>query len=94
MDDKLMQALFKSAKGYRYNEVHEEYVVNKAGTQVLKKKKVVRKYCPPDTNAMKVYMAVSNEKSIADLSDEELKIEQQKIVESIKKQMEKEERKK
>ncbi len=39
MDEDLIKSLLKRAKGYRYNEVQEEYSVKEDGDFVLTKKK-------------------------------------------------------
>lgn len=62
METELMKSLLKRAKGYRYNEVQEEYSIKEDGEFVLTKKKIVRKYCPPDSNALKAYLDISSEK--------------------------------
>ena len=41
MDEYLIKSLLKRAKGYRYNEVQEEYSVKEDGDFVLTKKKIV-----------------------------------------------------
>ncbi len=85
-----MKSLLKRAKGYRYNEVQEEYSVKEDGEFVLTKKKVVRKYCPPDASALKTYMDISGEQNAASMSDEELENEKQKLIEKIKDDLKKE----
>lgn len=90
MEVELIKSLLKRAKGYRYNEVQEEYSVKEDGEFVLTKKKVVRKYCPPDASALKTYMDIAGEQSAASMSDEELENEKQKLIEKIKDDLKKE----
>ena len=90
MEVELMKSLLKRAKGYRYNEVQEEYSVKEDGEFVLTKKKVVRKYCPPDASALKAYMDIAGEQSAASMSDEELENEKQKLIKKIKDDLKKE----
>ena len=66
MDEDLIKSLLKRAKGYRYNEVQEEYSVKEDGDFVLTKKKIVKKYCPPDSSALKTYLDIA---SIASTSE-------------------------
>lgn len=84
MDEDLMKSLLKRAKGYRYNEVQEEYSVKEDGEFVLTKKKIVRKYCPPDSSALKTYMDISAHNDTASWSDEELEKEKKKLIDKIK----------
>jgi len=90
MEVELMKSLLKRAKGYRYNEVQEEYSVKEDGEFVLTKKKVVRKYCPPDASALKTYMDFAGEQNAASMSDEELENEKQKLIDKIKDELKKE----
>ena len=90
MEVELMKSLLKRAKGYRYNEVQEEYSVKEDGEFVLTKKKIVRKYCPPDASALKAYMDIAGEQHAASMSDEELENEKQKLMDKIKDELKKE----
>lgn len=90
MDEDLIKSLLKRAKGYRYNEVHEEYSVKEDGDFVLTKKKIVKKYCPPDSSALKTYLDIAADKDMSSLSDEELEKEKQRIIEKIKDDIRKE----
>ena len=53
MDEDLIKSLLKRAKGYRYNEVQEEYSVKEDGDFVLTIKQIVKKYSPPEASAPK-----------------------------------------
>ena len=90
METELMKSLLKRAKGYRYNEVQEEYSIKEDGEFVLTKKKIVRKYCPPDASALKAYMDIAGEQNTASMSDEELENEKQKLMDKIKDELKKE----
>lgn len=90
MEVELMKSLLKRAKGYRYNEVQEEYSVKEDGEFVLTKKKIVRKYCPPDASALKAYMDIAGEQNTVSMSDEELENEKQKLMDKIKDELKKE----
>ncbi len=91
MDAELIKSLLRRAKGYRYNEVQEEYSVKEDGEFVLTKKKIIKKYCPPDASALKTYMDIAGEQSAASMSDEELENEKKKLIEKIKDDLKKEE---
>ncbi len=90
MDEDLIKSLLKRAKGYRYNEVQEEYSVKEDGEFVLTKKKIVKKYCPPDSSAFRTYLDIANEQTTANMSDEQLEKEKQKLIEQIKDELRKE----
>lgn len=86
MDEEIVKTLIKRAKGYRYNEVQEEYSKDGDGELVMTKKKVTRKYCPPDAVALKTYMDITRgEDDVCEMSDEELEMEKKKLLESLKK---------
>ncbi len=93
MDEQIVKALLKKAIGYTYDEVQEEYTVTESGDSILTKKKIVKKYCPPDSAALKTYLELSPEKSYTDMSDEELEQEKIRLLEELKKQDEKSKKK-
>lgn len=84
MDEKILESLLKRAKGYNYNEVQEEYSVGEDGEPVLVKRKVLEKYCPPDSSALKTYLELNPEPSVGDMSDEELEQERQRLLAELK----------
>ncbi len=86
MDEQIVKALLKKAIGYTYDEVQEEYTVTENGDSILTKKKIVKKYCPPDSAALKTYLELSPEKSYTDMSDEELEQEKIRLLDELKKQ--------
>ena len=75
MDEQIVKALLKKAIGYTYDEVQEEYSVDENGDSVLIKRKIVKKYQPPDSVALKTYLELGLEKSYEEMSDEELQTE-------------------
>ena len=80
MDEELINALIKRAKGYSFSEVQEEYSVTDGGEIALTKRKVSEKYCPPDTAALKTYMEICKDKDISEMSDEELEREKHRLL--------------
>lgn len=80
MDEELINALKKRAKGYSFSEVQEEYSVTDGGEIALTKRKVCEKYCPPDTAALKTYMEIFKDEEISLLSDEELEREKHRLL--------------
>jgi hypothetical protein len=80
MDEELVKALLKKATGYTYDEITEEYIVDEVGQPVLNKKKVTKKYCPPDSGALKAYLELVGESTVENMTDEELKKEKQRLL--------------
>lgn len=82
----LQDALLKKAMGYDSSETVEEY--SKDDNQLtLTKKKVTTKHFPPDTTALKALMelcGVQQEKSVTELTDEQLEQEKQEILKQLK----------
>ena len=94
MDEQIVKALLKKAIGYTYDEVQEEYAVDENGDSVLVKKKIVKKYQPPDSIALKTYLELGLEKSYEDMSDEELQAEKSRLLALLKEQDDKSKSKK
>lgn len=83
MDDEIIEALLKRAKGYSYNEVQEEYSVREDGEIALTKRKVLEKYCPPDSTALKTYMDICGERGVETYTDEELEEEKSRLLKQL-----------
>lgn len=78
--EKLHDALLKKAVGYDATETVEEYVLSGDDGEVkLSKKKVTKKKVPPDMTAIKILMA-EELKNVADMTDEELKEEKERLL--------------
>ncbi len=78
------QALKKCAVGFHCGEVVEEYVMED-GELKLTKRKVTRRDIPPDIKAVKMLL---EEDDVADMSDEQLEEERQRLLELLKNQTE------
>lgn len=73
MEDKLLKSLFKKAIGYNVSEISEEYNVDGDGNEVLSKRKVTKKYIPPDITALRAYLELSErDADYENMSDEKL----------------------
>lgn len=83
MDDKLKKALLKKAKGYTANEVQEEYAAAKDGKLELVKKKITKKYYPPDGAALKSYLELETGGCLSSLTDEELEKEKARLLNAL-----------
>lgn len=73
MEDKLLKSLLKKAIGYNVSEISEEYNVDGDGNEVLSKRKVTKKYVPPDITALRAYLELSErDADYENMSDEKL----------------------
>ena len=73
MEDKLLKSLLKKAIGYNVSEISEEYNVDGDGNEVLSKRKVTKKYVPPDITALRAYLELSERDAVYEnMSDEKL----------------------
>lgn len=86
MEDKLKKALMKKAFGYTFNEVTEEYSTNENGDSVLTKKKVTKKFNPPDVTALKILLEQSQlfDDKISKMTDEQLIAERDRLLKLLK----------
>lgn len=80
MDDEILKTLLKKATGYSRDEVQEEYAVSGEGEMVLVKRKVTKKYYPPDSTALKTYLELSQDRGVEELSDEQLAKEKARLL--------------
>ena len=89
MDEELIKALLKKATGYTYDEITEEYVVDEVGQPVLNKKKVTKKYYPPDSGALKAYLELVGESTVENMTDEQLEKEKRRLLLELQEQTKK-----
>ena len=80
---KIEDALIKKAVGYLAEEITEEYSEGEGETKLVKRK-VVKKDVPPDMSAIKILLDGDKEKTLAELSDQELEQEKQRIISALK----------
>lgn len=82
---KVIKALLKKAVGYTTNESTMEYLVNEDNI-TLCKKKVTKKYIPPDINALKVFIEMNNvdfKEDLKDMTDKELDKEKKRLLDLL-----------
>jgi hypothetical protein len=84
MDEDLMKALRKKAKGYKAKEVVDEFVVDEGSTPVLSRRKITYKDVPPDIGAVKTIAEILSDTGYKELTAEELKREKQRLLEELK----------
>lgn len=81
---KLHSSLLKKALGYEVDEITEEYNMDEDKLK-LTKRRVVKKHIPPDYSAVKVLCEYfNNNASLEDMTEEELRIEKQKLLNQLK----------
>jgi lipopolysaccharide biosynthesis regulator YciM len=79
-----LKLLKQKAQGYEADEVVEEYVNDQDGLKLVKRK-VTKKYVPPDTSAVKLLMDL--EPNIEDLTDQEILEEIERLKTQIKEEL-------
>lgn len=91
-EEEIKNALLKKALGYESDEIVEEYTTDENGNTVLSKRKITKKFNPPDINALKFLLEQSDlsDDEISKMSDEQLLKEKQRLLQLLK-QKEKEE---
>ena len=83
MDEKILKTLYKRATGYTKDEVVEEYSVTD-GEMELGKRKVTKKYYPPDNRALKAYMELSSDDDLSKVYEETLIKEKTRLLKELK----------
>ena len=83
--EKIKEALMKKAMGYNFEESVEEFSLDEEnGKYKPCKKRISKKYMPPDISAMKALLSICDEDSKYDLmTEEELLIERAKLLEQL-----------
>jgi hypothetical protein len=84
MDEDLMKALRKKAKGYKAKEIVDEFVIDEGSEPVLSRRKITYKDVPPDIGAVKTIAEILNDTGYKELTAEELKKEKQRLLEELK----------
>lgn len=83
--EKIKQALIKKAMGFSHDEIVEEYVIGDEGEVKLSKRKITKKFSPPDIPAAKILLEEFEEKTdFAQMTLEELEEEKQKLLKELK----------
>ncbi|MGN0818993.1 MAG: hypothetical protein ACI4M6_01160 [Christensenellaceae bacterium] len=83
IDEKIKKAILKKATGYEVSETVEEYQDTDGGL-VLTKKKVTKKHVPPDTQAVKILLELTDERDLKTMTEEELESEKQRLLKILK----------
>lgn len=92
-EQELRQALCKRAIGFESDEIVEEYVADENGKPMLSKRKITKKFNPPDINALRFLLEQNNllDDDISKMTDEELLRERDRLLSLLKDEKVKEE---
>lgn len=85
-EEEIKQALLKKALGYESDEIVEEYTTDEQGNPVLCKRKITKKFTPPDISALKFLLEQSDlsDDELSKMTDEELMQEKQRLLQLLK----------
>ncbi len=85
-EDEIKQALLKKALGYESDEVVEEYSTDENGKPVLSKRKITKKFNPPDINALRFLFEQSelSDDEIEKMTDKQLLQEKERLLQLLK----------
>ncbi len=89
----LKSALLKKALGFSSDEVVEEYSVDEQGKSVLSKRKVTKKFNPPDLNALKMLLEEKQD-DFSQMTDGQLLAEKTRLLQELGELTKKKEQKK
>ena len=90
-ESEIKKALLKKALGFTCDEIVEEYSLDENGNPVLSKKKVTKKFNPPDISAMKMLLEkqdILNNDELSHMTDNELKKERKRLLKLLKEEEE------
>ena len=85
-EDEIKDALLKKALGYESDEIIEEYGTDSEGKPVLTKRKITKKYNPPDISALKFLLEQESfgDDEISKMTDQELMQEKNRLLQLLK----------
>jgi hypothetical protein len=83
--EKILKNLLKRAEGYVQRESQVEYQIDEDGNKRAIKERVTEKEVPPDVQALKIYLELTNFKSeFENMSDEEISKEKKRLIKELK----------
>lgn len=85
-DDEIKEALLKRALGFDSDEIIEEYSSDENGNSVLIKRKITKKFNPPDISALKFLLEQQQlyDDEISKMTDEQLLKEKERLLQLLK----------
>ena len=85
-EEQIKDALLKKALGYESDEIVEEYTTDENGQAVLSKRKITKKFNPPDINALRFLLeqlSLSDDE-IWHMTDSQLIQEKERLLQLLK----------
>lgn len=83
-EEEIKQALLKKALGFESDEIVEEYSSDGNGNPVLSKRKITKKFNPPDVSALKFLLEQAEmEDDYSKMTDGELEREKQRLLQLL-----------
>lgn len=83
--EKIKKALIKKALGFVHSEVVEEYVFDEDGEIKISKRKVTKKFSPPDVPAVKILLEEFEQKQdFSHMTEQELEEEKNRLLKQLK----------
>lgn len=90
--EQIVNALRKKALGFDHDEIVEEYVCTEEGEIKLAKRKITKKFIPPDIPAAKILLGqFEKQLDFSVLTDEQLKEEKKRLMEELAQSIDEEE---
>lgn len=85
-EEQIKDALLKKALGYESDEIVEEYTTDENGQAVLSKRKITKKFNPPDINALRFLLEQLNlsDDEISHMTDSQLIQEKERLLQLLK----------
>lgn len=85
-EEQIKDALLKKALGYESDEIVEEYTTDENGQTVLSKRKITKKFNPPDINALRFLFEQSSlsDDEISHMTDSQLIQEKERLLQLLK----------
>ena len=85
-EEQIKDALLKKALGYESDEIVEEYTTDENGQSILSKRKITKKFNPPDINALRFLLEQSSlyDDEISHMTDKELIKERDRLLQLLK----------
>ena len=85
-EEEIKNDLLKRAMGCECDEIVEEYVADENGNSVLSKRKITKKYNPPDINALRFLLerASLGNDDISKMTDSQLLKEKERLLQLLK----------
>lgn len=92
-ENDIKNALLKKALGFESDEIVEEYTTDETGNPVLSKRKITKKFTPPDVSALR-FILEQSQLSVDDISkmtDKQLLKEKERLLQLLKQKEEEDE---